>query len=137
MVSPEPLPTFPEGFPEELIRSISKRPATRYCATSPYSGTQVLKDYGEQAMRENALIVYTSADSMFQVAANEELLQLQELYRYCGMASKCSRASGVGRVIARPFPWQHCGYLLSHHQPPQPEPEAAPRHHAGSAERRT
>ena len=100
----------------------------------PYSGTQVLKDYGEQAMKENALIVYTSADSVFQVAANEELVPVHELYRYCEIAREMLKGEyGVGRVIARPFLGH--GYLLPHHQPPRPEPQAAPRYHAGSAER--
>ena len=66
VVSPKPLPTFPNGFPDELIHEFEEKPATRCCATA-LSGTQVLKDYGEQAMKRNALIVYTSADSVFQV----------------------------------------------------------------------
>ena len=104
VVSPEPLPTFPEGFPEELIREYEQKTGHKVLCNKPYSGTQVLKDYGEQAMRENALIVYTSADSVFQVAANEELVPVQELYRYCEIAREMLKGEyGVGRVIARPF----------------------------------
>ena len=83
VVSPKPLPTFPEGFPEELIHAFEEKTGHKVLCNKPYSGTQVLKDYGEQAMKENALIVYTSADSVFQVAANEELVPVHELYRYC------------------------------------------------------
>ena len=104
VVSPEPLPTFPEGFPEELIREYEQKTGHKVLCNKPYSGTQVLKDYGEQAMRENALIVYTSADSVFQVAANEELVPVHELYRYCEIAREMLKGKyGVGRVIARPF----------------------------------
>ena len=86
VVSPKPLPTFPNGFPEELIHAFEEKTGRKVLCNKPYSGTQVLKDYGEQAMQENALIVYTSADSVFQVAANEELVPVHELYRYCEIA---------------------------------------------------
>ena len=103
VVSPEPLPTFPEGFPEELIREYEQKTGHKVLCNKPYSGTQVLKDYGEQAMRENALIVYTSADSVFQVAANEELVPVQELYRYCEIAREMLKGKyGVGRVSPAP-----------------------------------
>ena len=70
----------------------------------PYSGTQVLRDYGEQALAEDALIVYTRADSVFQVAAQEEQVPVQELYRYCEIAREMLKGRyGVGRVIARPY----------------------------------
>ena len=82
VVSPNPLPTFPNGFPEELIQEFEAKTGHKVLCNLPYSGTEVLKDYGEQAMKENALIVYTSADSVFQVAANEELVPVHELYRY-------------------------------------------------------
>ena len=81
VVSPKPLPTFPNGFPDELIHEFEEKTGHKVLCNKPYSGTQVLKDYGEQAMKENALIVYTSADSVFQVAANEELVPVHELYR--------------------------------------------------------
>ena len=104
VVSPKPLPTFPNGFPEELIHAFEEKTGHKVLCNKPYSGTQVLKDYGEQAMQENALIVYTSADSVFQVAANEELVPVHELYRYCEIAREMLKGEyGVGRVIARPF----------------------------------
>ena len=104
VVSPKPLPTFPNGFPDALIHEFAEKTGHKILCNRPYSGTQVLKDYGEQAMKENALIVYTSADSVFQVAANEELVPVQELYRYCEIARAMLKGEyGVGRVIARPF----------------------------------
>ena len=104
VVSPRPLPTFPDGFPDSLIHEFEEKTGHKVLCNKPYSGTQVLKDYGEQAMKENALIVYTSADSVFQVAAHEELVPVHELYRYCGIAREMLKgAYGVGRVIARPF----------------------------------
>ncbi len=124
---PEAAAHLPEGFPDELIHEFEEKTGHKVLCNKPYSGTQVLKDYGEQAMKENALIVYTSADSVFQVAANEELVPVQELYRYCEIAREMLKGKyGVGRVIARPFLGQQRGYLLPHHQPPRPEPEAAP-----------
>ena len=104
VVSPKPLPTFPDGFPDSLIHEFEEKTGHKVLCNKPYSGTQVLKDYGEQAMKENALIVYTSADSVFQVAANEELVPVHELYRYCEIAREMLKGEyGVGRVIARPF----------------------------------
>jgi phosphopentomutase len=104
VVSPEPLPTFPEGFPPELIAAYEKATGHRVLCNKPYSGTQVLRDYGEQALAEDALIVYTSADSVFQVAAHEEHVPVPQLYEYCEIARKMLQGPwGVGRVIARPF----------------------------------
>ena len=104
VVSPKPLPTFPNGFPDEVIAEFEAKTGHKVLCNKPYSGTQVLKDYGEQAMAEDALIVYTSADSVFQVAANEELVPVPELYRYCEIARDMLKGEyGVGRVIARPF----------------------------------
>ena len=104
VVSPQPLPTFPEGFPPELIAAFEARTGYKVLCNKPYSGTEVLKDYGEQAMAQNALIVYTSADSVFQVAANEALVPVPELYRICEIAREMLTGPyGVGRVIARPF----------------------------------
>lgn len=104
VVSNQPLPTFPNGFPEELICKFEQATGHKVLCNQPYSGTQVLKDYGEQALRENALIVYTSADSVFQVAAHEEKVPVAKLYTYCEMAREMLQGEwGVGRVIARPF----------------------------------
>jgi phosphopentomutase len=104
VVSPKPMPTFPNGFPPELIEKFEKATGYKVLCNKPYSGTQVLKDYGEQAIRENALIVYTSADSVFQVAAHEEHVPVPKLYEICETARKMLQGEwGVGRVIARPF----------------------------------
>ena len=86
VVSPEPLPTFPDGFPAELIAEYEAKTGHKVLCNKPYSGTKVLQDYGEQAIAEDALIVYTSADSVFQVAASEEMVPVPELYRYCEIA---------------------------------------------------
>lgn len=104
VVSEKPLPTFPDGFPEDLIHEFEKQTGHKVICNKPYSGTKVLEDYGEQSIRENALIVYTSADSVFQVAAHENVVPVGDLYRYCDIARKlCTGPWGVGRVIARPF----------------------------------
>lgn len=104
VVSNQPLPTFPDGFPPELIEKYEKATGHKVLCNKPYSGTQVLKDYGEQALRENALIVYTSADSVFQVAAHEDMVPVAKLYEYCDIAREMLQGPwGVGRVIARPF----------------------------------
>ena len=98
------LPTYPEGFPPEVIEEYEKLTGRKVLCNKPYSGTEVLKDYGEEHMRTGALIVYTSADSVFQVAAHEEVVPLEQLYEYCQMARDMLKGEhGVGRVIARPF----------------------------------
>ena len=103
LLSAEPLPTFPDGFPDSLIHEFEEKTGHKVLCNKPYSGTQVLKDYGEQAMRENALIVYTSADSVFQVAANEELVPVHELYRYCEIAREMLKGEyGI------PLAWWAC-----------------------------
>ena len=103
-ISERPLPTFPHGFPAELIERYELATGHKVLCTLPYSGTQALHDYGEQAIAEDALIVYTSADSVFQVAAHEDHIPVAELYRYCEIAREmCQGEYGVGRVIARPF----------------------------------
>ena len=104
VVSPQPLPTFPEGFPPQLIAEFERRTGKTVLCNKPYSGTQVIRDYGEQAMAQNALIVYTSADSVFQIAANEAQVPVPQLYEYCRIAREMLQGEwGVGRVIARPF----------------------------------
>lgn len=99
-----PLPTYPDGFPEEVIREFERRTGRRVLCNRPYSGTQVIRDYGEEQMKTGALIVYTSADSVFQVAANEAVVPVEQLYEYCRIARELLTGEhGVGRVIARPF----------------------------------
>ena len=104
IVSPEPLPTYPEGFPEEVLDAFETATGRGCLCNKPYSGTDVIRDYGEEQLKTGKWIVYTSADSVFQVAANEELIPLEELYDACHKARNILRGKhGVGRVIARPF----------------------------------
>jgi len=103
-VSPAPLPTYPEGFPPELIAEFSRRTGHEVVCNLPYSGTAVIEDYWQAQRERGALIVYTSADSVFQIAAHEEWIGLDELYRCCRIARELlTGAHGVGRVIARPY----------------------------------
>lgn len=104
MVSAEPLPTFPDGFPKDLLDEFTAKTGYQVLCNKPYSGTQVIRDYGEEHMRTGALIVYTSADSVFQIAANEALVPIEKLYQICEQARELLKGKyGVGRVIARPF----------------------------------
>ncbi|MBP5231143.1 MAG: phosphopentomutase [Clostridia bacterium] len=104
LVSERPLPTYPEGFPEEVISAFEKVTGRKTLCNKPYSGTDVIRDYGKEHMETGALIVYTSADSVFQIAAHEDVVPVPELYRYCEAARKILQGKhGVGRVIARPF----------------------------------
>lgn len=104
LLSAEPLPTFPGGFPQELLDEFTARTGYRVLCNKPYSGTDVIRDYGEEHLKTGALIVYTSADSVFQIAANEALVPIGELYRVCEEArALLTGRYGVGRVIARPF----------------------------------
>lgn len=102
--SPKPLPTFPQGFPQELLDEYAERTGRGILCNRPYSGTEVIKDYGDEHVRTGKLIVYTSVDSVFQVAAHEEVVPLEELYQDCETARQMLTGEyGVGRVIARPF----------------------------------
>lgn len=104
IISPKPLPTYPNGFPEDVIEEFEKRTGRKVLCNKPYSGTEVIKDYGEEHIKTGALIVYTSADSVFQIAAHEDVVPIPELYRYCQIARDMLQGEhGVGRVIARPF----------------------------------
>ncbi len=104
ITSEKPMPTFPNGFPQEFLESFSKRVGRAVICNKPYSGTAVIADYGEEHLRTAALIVYTSADSVFQIAAHESLVSRDELYRICEAAREMLTGDlAVGRVIARPF----------------------------------
>lgn len=104
IISPKPMPTFPEGFPAELIDEFEKNVGRGVLCNKPYSGTEVIRDYGEEHMKTGKLIVYTSADSVFQIAAHEEIVPLEELYDICKKARAILKGPyAVGRVIARPF----------------------------------
>ena len=104
VVSPSPLPTYPDGFPDEVISAFEAATGRKTLCNKPYSGTDVIRDFGEEHLRTGALIVYTSADSVFQIAAHEDIVPLETLYEYCKSARSilCGK-HGVGRVIARPF----------------------------------
>lgn len=104
IISELPLPTYPNGFPEDLLKKFEERTGRKVICNKPYSGTEVIKDYGKEHVDTGALIVYTSADSVFQIAAHEDIVPIEELYRYCEIARElCEGEHGVGRVIARPF----------------------------------
>ncbi len=102
--SPKPLPTYPDGFPVEVLREFEEKTGHKVICNKPYSGTDVIRDYGKEHVETGALIVYTSADSVFQIAAHESVVPVEELYRYCQIARDMLVGEhGVGRVIARPF----------------------------------
>ena len=104
IISEKPFPTYPYGFPEEIIKAFEARTGRRVICNLPYSGTDVIRDFGEEHMKTGALIVYTSADSVFQIAAHEDIIPIPQLYQYCEIARvMLSGEHGVGRVIARPF----------------------------------
>ena len=104
IVSPNPLPTYPQGFPQEVLDEFERATGRGVLCNLPYSGTEVIRDYGEEQKKTGKWIVYTSADSVFQVAANEAWIPLEELYDACRKARKILQGEhGVGRVIARPY----------------------------------
>ena len=104
IISPEPLPTYPEGFPQEVLDAFTQATGRGVLCNRPYSGTDVIRDYGQEQLDTGKWIVYTSADSVFQVAAHEEYIPLEELYEACRKARALLRGKhGVGRVIARPY----------------------------------
>ena len=104
VVSQSPLPTYPEGFPQDVLDAFEAATGRGCLCNLPYSGTDVIRDYGQQQLDTGKWIVYTSADSVFQVAAHEEFIGLEELYDACHKARNILRGKhGVGRVIARPF----------------------------------
>lgn len=104
MISKTPLPTYPNGFPKNIIDEFEQQTGHKTLCNMPYSGTTVIADYGKQHVETGDLIVYTSGDSVFQIAAHEDIIPLDELYRYCEIARKILVGEhAVGRVIARPF----------------------------------
>lgn len=104
LISPDPLPTYPEGFPQDVLDAFSQATGRGCLCNLPYSGTDVIRDYGQQQLDSGDWIVYTSADSVFQIAAHEDHIPLEELYDACRKARGILRGKhGVGRVIARPY----------------------------------
>ena len=114
IISESPMPTFPEGFPAELIEAFEKAVGRKVICNLPYSGTDVIRDYGKQHVESGDLIVYTSADSVFQIAAHEDIVPVAELYDICRTAREMLKGEyGVGRVIARPFVGTYPDYKRS------------------------
>ena len=104
VISPDPLPTYPNGFPDELIAAFESATGRRVICNKTYSGTDVIRDYGREHVETGSLIVYTSADSVFQIAAHEDVVPIEQLYEYCEIArGLLTPPHHVGRVIARPF----------------------------------
>jgi len=117
LVSREPLPTYPDGFPPEVIDAFSRITGRGVLCNKTYSGTEVIRDYGDEHVRTGDLIVYTSADSVFQIAAHEEVVPLRTLYDYCeGARAMLQGRHGVGRVIARPFAGTSGNYTRTAHR---------------------
>ncbi|MDP9750517.1 phosphopentomutase [Thermoanaerobacter pentosaceus] len=100
----KPFPTYPNGFPDEIIKEFEKRIGRKVLGNKPASGTEIIKELGEEHVKTGFPIVYTSADSVFQVAAHEDVIPPVELYRICEIAREILKGDhAVGRVIARPF----------------------------------
>ncbi|MGG3162793.1 phosphopentomutase [Geobacillus stearothermophilus] len=101
----KPFRVFPDGFPDELIAELERRTGRKVIGNKPASGTAIIEELGEEHMKTGAIIVYTSADSVLQIAAHEDVVPLEELYRICEIARELTRDEPymVGRVIARPF----------------------------------
>lgn len=104
LVSPSPLPTYPNGFSDDILQALRAAFGRDILCNRPYSGTAVINDYGKEHLKTGSLIVYTSADSVLQIAAHERVVPPTELYRLCEAAREIMQGkNGVGRVIARPF----------------------------------
>ncbi len=104
LVLEEPFPTYPNGFPEEVVAEFTRRIGRGILGNKPASGTQILEELGAEHLTTGKPIVYTSADSVFQIAAHEEVIPIEELYEMCSQARELLQGQhGVGRVIARPF----------------------------------
>jgi phosphopentomutase len=103
-VTPAPLPTYPDGFPDDVVAHLEQVTGHTFCCNKPYSGTEVIADYGEHHLQTGELILYTSADSVLQVAAHEDVLSEAQLTELCArIRQEMHGDHNVGRVIARPF----------------------------------
>ncbi len=111
IISEKPLPTYPNGFPKELVDEFEAKTGRKILCNKPYSGTQLLLDYGREHVKTGDLIVYTSADSVWQIAAHEDVVPVEKLYEYCQIArDMLTGEHNVGRVIARPFVGEYPDY---------------------------
>lgn len=112
VISKQPMPTYPEGFPPEVLDAFEAATGRGVLCNLPYSGTQVIHDYGREHMETGKLIVYTSADSVFQIAAHKSIVPLEQLYEYCRVARRILTGKhAVGRVIARPFEGEYPSFV--------------------------
>lgn len=104
LISKKPFNTYPNGFPQKTIKAIEEMSGRKVVCNKPYSGTEVIDDYADEQFKNGSLIVYTSADSVLQIAAHEELIPIEELYKICEKSLEiCNELSPVARVIARPY----------------------------------
>jgi len=112
LILDKPFPVFPDGFPDELMKEFEKRIGRRTLGNRPASGTVIIQELGDEHVRTGYPIVYTSADSVFQIAAHERVIPVEELYRICRIAREILTGDyGVGRVIARPFTGESGNYV--------------------------
>ena len=118
IVSEQPMPTYPNGFPPEILARLSAAcDGKKMLCNKPYSGTQVIHDYGREQEETGGLIVYTSADSVLQIAANEADVPVEHLYEYCRAAREIMQGEhGVGRIIARPYVGSYPNYERTAHR---------------------
>ena len=118
IVSEQPMPTYPNGFPTEILERLSAAcDGKKILCNKPYSGTQVIHDYGREQEETGGLIVYTSADSVLQIAANEADVPVERLYDYCRAARGIMQGEhGVGRIIARPYVGSYPNYERTAHR---------------------
>lgn len=117
VVLDRPLPTYPDGFPEDIIRAFEQRIGHSVLCNRPASGTEVIAQYGEEHLKSGKPIVYTSADSVFQIAAHEDIVPVEQLYEWCSVArGLLTGPHGVGRVIARPFVGSPGNFTRTHHR---------------------
>lgn len=117
VISERPLPTYPEGFPQEILDALEEATGRKVICNKPYSGTEVIKDYGQEAEATGALIVYTSADSVMQIAANEAMIPPEELYDICRKARKIMTGDhSCGRIIARPYIGEYPNYTRTNNR---------------------
>lgn len=125
MISHKALPTYPDGFPQDIIDQLEQAWGRKIICNKPYSGTEVIRDYGREHVESGAIIVYTSADSVMQIAAHEDIVPVDELYRMCRTARELMQGDhGCGRIIARPFEgeWPYSRTVRRHDfslQPPR------------------
>ena len=117
IVSEKPMPTYPNGFPDDVMEQLTKSLGRKLLCNKPYSGTKVIHDYGQEHEKTGALIVYTSADSVLQIAAHENHVPIDQLYDFCKTARKIMTGKhGVGRIIARPFIGKYPNYERTSHR---------------------